>query len=303
MHAKRGICVDAHTHAYPEEIFAAGVDPVAWARARGETHWANLVAPRPGRASLQGFVTRKQMLADMDAAGVRHAVLMGWYWERPATCRWHNEFMARWIAETEGRFSAFASVQVLGNEQLAEDLERARALGFRGIGEIFPKAQGFDMRDAGWLSVLQWAQAHDWPVCLHVEEAAGRAHPGRVHADLEDYLFIARSFPKVRFIFAHWGGGLLFYELNSAVRADLKNVWYDTSATPFLYDEKIFRLAMEVVGESKVIFGSDYPLRLYPQKDSPPQIGAFLERARAQLTAAQAKAVLGGNIRTLLALP
>ncbi|MAV14570.1 MAG: hypothetical protein CL705_01745 [Chloroflexi bacterium] len=39
-----------------------------------------------------------------------------------------------------------------------------------------------------------------------------------------------------------------------------KNVYYDTAASSFLYDPKIFEIAIEIVGSEKIIFGSDFPI-------------------------------------------
>ena len=61
-------------------------------------------------------------------------------------------------------------------------------------------------------------------------------------------------------IFAHWGGGLLFYELMPEIRKQNKNVYYDTAASPFLYDKKIYKVAKDIGVLDKVLFGSDYPL-------------------------------------------
>ena len=297
-----GMRIDAHTHCYPEEIFADGVSPVAWARGRGETHWAHLVSPSAGGASLQGFVSRGQMCADMDAAGVSHALLAGWYWEKAETCRWHNAFMARWIREEPRRFSALAALQVRGNSEIGDDLRRAKDAGFKGVGEIFPQAQGFSMRDAAWLRALEWAQENGFIVQLHAEEAAGRPHPGRAHPRLDDYVWIARRFPNVKFIFAHWGGGLPFYEMNPYVSEALRHVFYDTAASPFLYDDGVFARVCDAIGAERVLFGSDYPLRLYPKKGSRPEMSPFLERAMAATPATARAAVVGGNARALLGL-
>ncbi len=39
-----------------------------------------------------------------------------------------------------------------------------------------------------------------------------------------------------------------------------KNVYFDTAASPYLYRKEIYRLAAEMVGPEKILFGSDYPL-------------------------------------------
>jgi hypothetical protein len=293
--------MDAHTHAYPPAIFA---DPAGWARARGEPHWAELVGPRAdGKRSLQGFADRGQMLRAMDAAGVERSVLLGWYWERHETCVWHNAMMAEWRRAHPDRFSAFASVQPLAGAAALDDLRRARDAGFAGLGEIFPAAQGFAMDDPGWGRVLAWAAQEKLPVNLHVPEPAGPDYPGYVAAPLRDYQRLARAHPRVTFIFAHWGGLLPLLALNPAVRADLRNVYFDSAASPLLYDSSVYRKVVDAVGAEKILFGSDYPLRVFPREQREPDFTRpIAEAKKSGLTKKELALVLGGNARKLLGL-
>ena len=69
-----------------------------------------------------------------------------------------------------------------------------------------------------------------------------------------------KTYPLNRIVLAHWGGGIFFYTLmKKEVRDALKNVWFDTAASPYLYDPRIYKVASELVPD-KVLFGSDYPL-------------------------------------------
>jgi hypothetical protein len=40
----------------------------------------------------------------------------------------------------------------------------------------------------------------------------------------------------------------------------LSNTYYDTAAAPFLYAPKIYNALISIVGSSKILFGSDWPL-------------------------------------------
>ncbi len=293
--------IDAHTHAYPSEVFA---DPVAWARTRGEHHWAQLVGPRAdGKRPLQGFADRPQMLRAMDAAGVERCVLLGWYWERQETCVWHNHVMAEWIRARPDRFSAFACVQPLAGPAVLDDLKRARDVGLCGIGESFPKAQGFAMSHPTWQAVLAWAAAEKLPVNLHVPELAGRDYPGFLAAALRDYQQLARQHPRVDFILAHWGGLLPLLALTPAQRAELANVYYDTAASPLLYDTAVYRQVAAAVGAEKIVFGSDFPLRVFPREQQEPDFIRPLDEVKnSGLTPPELELVLGGNARRLLRL-
>ncbi len=293
--------IDAHTHAYPPEIFS---DPAGWARARGEHHWAELAGPRAdGKRSLQGFADRGAMLRAMDAAEVERCVLLGWYWERHETCVWHNAVMAEWLRASPDRFSAFASVQPLSGAEALEDLRRTRDAGFCGVGEVFPAAQGFAMDEPGWEKVLAWAEKEKIPVNLHVPEPAGRDYPGYVASSLRDYQKLARTHPRVNFIFAHWAGLLPLLALNPSVRTDLRNVYYDTAASPLLYDPEVYRRVADAVGAERILFGSDYPLRVFPREQREPDFARPLaEVQKSGLTRKELALVLGGNARKLLGL-
>jgi len=62
-------------------------------------------------------------------------------------------------------------------------------------------------------------------------------------------------------VLAHWGGGIFFFNLlKKEVKESMNNVWFDTAASPFLYDPKVYRLAKDIIGADKILFGSDFPL-------------------------------------------
>ena len=288
--------IDAHTHAYDEAVRA---DPVAWARKRGEAHWLELVAPEKG-ASLQGWVSRETMLADMDEAGVEQAVLLGWYWEHFETCQEHNRWMARWIKQSPSRFHAFASMNACGGKATLDEVKRAHEAGFVGIGEVHPSVQGFSMRDVHWLKIVEYAAEHGLPINFHVSEPVGRPHAGRVPTDFDDFLWLAKEYPELKIILAHWGGLLALYELNPYVKKVFKNVYYDTAASPLLYDQKVWRSVVDVVGAQKIFYGSDYPLRVYPKTQFKAEFKSFLEDiGQANLTLEERASILGGNATTL----
>ncbi|MGB0409761.1 MAG: amidohydrolase family protein [Opitutales bacterium] len=257
--------IDCHTHCYPEELHT---DPRAWAEAHHELHWAELVAPA-GRPSIQDWATPSRMLADMDAAGVERAVLLGWYWEHEASCRWHNEVIADWVRRAPDRFIGFASV--LPNANIVAQLEAARALGLSGIGELHPGVQDFDSESPHWQTMAAWCTAHDWPVNLHATAENGD-HPSAVATPLEDYRRMAEQAPELKIILAHWGGGLPW----KAQGPLPQNLYFDCSASPLLYDIDRFRTVIQHIGTERILFGSDYPLRIYPRQQKQADMTTYL---------------------------
>ncbi len=294
--------IDAHVHCYPPEV---GRDPAAWAAAQGETHWAALCTRRrrDGRP-VQTFPTVAGLLRDMDAAGVEKSVLLGWYWEHPGTAAWQNRFYAQCVREHPDRLAAFATVHpAAGEAGVTAELRRAREEGLCGLGELSPHAQGCAVDDPVLAAALALAGQLRMPVNLHAADPQAGRYPGRVETPADDFVRLARAHPSVAFILAHWGGGLLFREAGPVARPDLANVVYDTAASPLCYDDRIWRSAFDVVPPSKVIFGSDYPLILYPKTEAEPGWGKLLaEIGAAGLTAAESGPLLAGNAARLLGL-
>ena len=261
--------IDSHVHRYPESIHGNFRE---WGLSRKENHWVDLVS-----SPLQGWPSDKQFFKDMDVAGVSKAVLLGWYWEHQETCNWHNEYLVNCMNEMPERFIAFGSVQPRDGKVAIEGVKKAIDLGIKGIGEIFPAAQGFSMKDPIWLQVVELAIEHGLPINMHVTDPVGHDYKGRVESDLKDYVWLAKEYPELKLILAHWGGLLPVYELNFNIKENLKNVYYDTSASPLLYDDKVFKLMINCVGSEKILLGSDYPLRLYPKEQSPADFSTFLQ--------------------------
>jgi predicted TIM-barrel fold metal-dependent hydrolase len=136
-----------------------------------------------------------------------------------------------------------------------------------------------------------------------VTEPHGKIYPGKVETPLGDFVRLAHEFPETRFILAHWGAQLpLDPQLGAAAKA-CANLYYDSAASPLLYDRKVYREMIAAVGVDRMLYGSDHPLDLYPSHGSGPQVGAMLENVRgASLSAAELTAMLGQNVVNLLRL-
>lgn len=181
---------------------------------------------------MQTFPDVDQLLRVMDQSQVARAVLLGWYWERPETCRMQNRFYAECVRTHPDRLSAFATLHPgAGLERTLGELGLARDSGLMGLGELSPHAQGYSPNDPVFGAVLTRAGEYGMPVNLHVTDPASRHFPGRVDTPLGDFVRLAREFPTTTFILAHWGGGLAW----SQEAAGLPNVWFDTAASPLLY--------------------------------------------------------------------
>lgn len=262
---------DHHVHLYPD---ALNRDPAGWAALHGEPHWATLCMRRRRDGSpVQTFPAVDELLRSMDAAGVERAVLLGWYWERPENCVWQNRFYADCVRAHPDRFAAWAAVHAgAPAEAVREELRRARDDGLTGLGELSPHSQGAGFDARGFQAALDLAEQWNWSVNLHVTDPRSRPYPGRVETPPEEFRALAERRPSVRFVLAHWAGGL-------DVRA-LGNAFVDTAAGPLLYGEDAWAMVGRTVNPGQVLFGSDHPLRLYPRDDAGSGWGRFVGEAR-----------------------
>lgn len=289
---------DVHVHHYPAE---ARENPAEWAMERKEGHWAQLVIQGP-----QGWASDEELIAALDAvAPDARAVLQGWYWEETATCHDQNNFLLETAKRSNGRLAASVSVNPsLGVEICRELLEDAGDKGASGIGELHPAAQRFTFTDPAWREICRIAREREWPITLHVTEPVGHVYSGRLDTPLEDYVAMAEAFPDNRFIFAHWGGGLPFFLLNRRVGKALRNVWYDTAASPLLYSVKVWQMAVHGAGADRICFGSDFPLRLYPRRQTVPSIVCLADELDAcGLSSEELQSIRGGNAARLFRFP
>ncbi len=291
--------IDAHVHYTPPSL-AADLN----AFVRTEPFWGLMLAPDPNGTSLQGWATAERMIADMDAAGVDKVVLMGEYRRTHEGCVARNDQALEIIGRWPDRVIAFAMVQPLAGQAALDELARCLDGGMTGVGELGPYGQGYRLDDPGFFRVVEACIEHDIPLNLHVNEEVGGFYPGKAATPLAHYYQLASRYPELKLILAHWGGGLFFYELMPEVWRTLRNVWYDTAASPLLFrTPNIFDVALRCVDHHKLLYGSDYPLRLYPRRQLEPDLRSFLAEIDALALAPDVRAdILGGNAARLLGL-
>ena len=120
-------------------------------------------------------------------------------------------------------------------------------------------------------------------------------YPGKGHTTPDKVYRFIQNFPDNVIICAHWGGGLPFYALMPEVPEVLKNVYFDSAASPFLYRPEVFAEVAGLVGADKIIFGTDYPLISHRR---------LLQQVQdADLDVSAKNAILGGNVAGLLRRP
>jgi hypothetical protein len=199
---------------------------------------------------------------------------------------------------------ALVVVQPNAGQAALDELDRCLDNGLVGVGELNPYAQGFGLDDPHFLRLAERCSKHNVPMNLHVSEEIGGYYLGKSATPLRHYYELAGRLPDLKLILAHWGGGLFFYEMMPRVRRQLRNVWYDTAATPLLYPvDTIFATALACLDHRKLLHGSDYPLLIYPRTMTEASFQPFLAAMAELPLADEVRAdIMGRNAARLFGL-
>jgi len=165
------------------------------------------------------------------------------------------------MARYPKRLVGFCAVQPNSYEAALTEVERCAQAGARGVGEIRPDMQLFDLGDETLMQpLIEILKKYRLILLTHASEPVGHEYPGKGSITPEIlYPFIVNS-PGITIVCAHWGGGLPFYVLMPEVKRAMSNVFFDTAASPFLYSSQVYKQVAQLVGADKILFGSDYPL-------------------------------------------
>lgn len=254
-----------------------------------EPYWA-LLAESP----LNRFATAEDILEDLDASGFDKGVVSGFSFKDQGLCRYVNDYTLEMVRKYPDRLVGLMAISPK-EEGLEKEFHRGIEGGLFGVGEMFLAGQGVDpflKKDLQQLMGLAYEAGV--PILIHSNEPVGHEYVGKVDTTPKEISQIALDFPENKLVFAHFGGGLPFYEMMKEMKNGLSNVYYDTAAGIYLYSSKIFGVFREIGILDKLLFGSDFPLL------SISRYGKYLDNSG--LTPEEREGVLGGNARKLLDL-
>ena len=277
--------VDSHCHILPANFRTRRDDLLA----RDATFAALFSGDNPRMA------TSDSLIEAMDEAGISWSVAMGLGWTDQSLAVEANDYIIQSMERFPGRVAGFCSVSPAWGDAAVAEVERCAAAGLRGIGELHPDTQGFDITDRSLMTpLMEAAHGLGLPVVVHCSEPVGHQYPGKGRTTPEKIYRFIQNFPGNTLVCAHWGGGLPFYALMPEVPEVIRNVYFDTAASPFLYRPEVFATVVGLVGADRVLFGSDYPLIGHRR--------SLREVEQAGLEPQDQEAVLGGNAARLFGL-
>lgn len=277
--------IDFHTHLFPKAICSSRDNFFASEPAFGLLY----------RSPKSRLVDEVELLKAMDEYGVDKSVVFGFPWQSPELFKRHNDYVMEAMQRHPDRLIGFGCFDP-GSEEAAKETERCLDGGLAGIGELAFYRSGIEKESLEQLApIMGVCRERGRPVLIHTNEPVGHDYPGKTPNTLAQVYRMVARFPANTIVLAHWGGGLFFFNLlRKEAKERLRNVYFDTAASPLLYDSGIYRVAIEVVGIDKILFGSDFPL-VFPAR-------YFAELETARIPDAQRRQICGGNAARLLGL-
>lgn len=243
--------IDFHTHIFPPHIKKNRKEYV-----ENDPCFAVLYSDSKAK-----MATAEELIQSMDKAGIEKSVVCNIGWTMHDYCVETNDYIIESVNKYPDRLIGFCSVQPLAEEAALNEIQRCAEAGIKGIGEMRPDVQLFNLMDTQMTEPFaELLQKNNMMLMLHCSEPVGHEYPGKGSVTPDFVYSFIKEYPKLKIICAHWGGGLPFYALMPEVKKALKNTWFDSAATEYLYEGAVYETTASLVGEDKILFGTDFPL-------------------------------------------
>ncbi len=249
-----GDVVDAHCHLFAIAIFEEYVA----AHPEGAPRFREALKERK-------FGRRGESIPDMPAEE-----MAAWYARRLADAGIakalivsvvpDSEYTRRFIGAANGHIHALCNLDPRDPGAPAL-LEREMAAGFRGV-KLLPVNRCFRLSDPACRPLFEKAAELGAPMIVHYGVTVDPGGDLR-YADPIDLSPVARDFPEVTFVVAHFGAGYLDQVLkvayqcpNVAIDSSGTNNWMDSMAVPMTLAQ-VFERSITALGPERVLFGTD----------------------------------------------
>ena len=293
--------VDIHSHFFPEswpdlaERF--GTPDWPWLKHLDSSHGMVMVGDKEFRPITSLCWDPATRIADLDRQGVDVQLICAtpvlFAYQRPAEhatacAEIFNDAALELCARGQGRFRALCQVPLQDTDAACAELTRAMSAGHVGV-QIGNHVGDRELDDEGIITFLQHCAAEGAPVLVHPWDMMARERMSKhmmswtVGMPAETQLSIVtmilggvfdRVAASLKICFAHGGGSFAFLlgRLENAWRrrdivrgkstqppsAYLDRFFVDSA----VFDARALRLLVDVMGEDRVMLGSDYPFPL-----------------------------------------
>lgn len=257
--------IDCHTHVYPDKIADRAVKSI------GQFYDIPM--------NLDGTVDT--LLKISEQAGVEQCLV-----HSAAVDGLHvrhiNDFLINTVQDHPGRLMGFGTLHP-DMQDPEKELNRILNAGLLGV-KLHPDMQKFSLGEARAEKLYAICEGI-CPMMLHTGDARyAYSNPTLVPP-------ILKRHPRLQLICAHFGG---YSEWDSAAQclADNQNAYVDTSSSFFAIGPEKGQRLIELYGEDRVLFGSDYPMwNVEKEKETLLSLG---------LSSQALKKIFSGNLLRLL---
>lgn len=324
-----------HSHYFPrewEDLSRRFGGEWPWMKHLGSGKAMVMMGEREFRPVYSACWDPRQRLEEMDRDGIELQVMCStpvlFAYGRPVEQALHcaqlfNDAGLEIASGGDGRLKTLCQVPLQNTDAACRELSRAMRSGHLGV-QIGNHVGDRDLDDEGLVTFLQHCAAENAAVLVHPWDMLGGERTSRwmmgwtVGMPAETQLSIVAMIlggafdrlPKnLRLCFAHGGGSFAF------LLGRLENAWHNRelargkSAYPpshyverfsvdsAVFDPRALRLLVEVMGEDRVMLGSDYPFPLGELR-----VGKLIRDMQGLDDGARDK-LLAGNARRFLGLP
>ncbi len=249
-----GDAIDAHVHVVTvglleEHLTSLAEEPPGYRAALARRQYGRKVGVLP---DTDPATTASAYLERLDAAGIARAVVM--------SLTPDNAWLREFLGHTGGRVVASAHLDPR-DPGAVELLDREVAAGMRGV-KLLPVNQAYRLSDPACRPFLKRLNELGLPATVHYGVSVAPTADLRF-ADPIDLSPVARDFPDIPFVIAHFGAGWFEQVLRLAYQCP--NVHVDTSGTnnwidvcvPRLTLAEVFECSLVALGPERIVFGTD----------------------------------------------
>ena len=204
-------------------------------------------------------ITEDDLIINMKKYNINKSIIAGFGWKDPGLAQLINDYLIEASKKYQGSLIPLCSLDI-NSKFSEEELLKCISKGIKGIGELHIEYNSLLEKNFIFKNILNIALENNLPVLIHGSEPIGHRYNGKGTNDPKKLYELVQNHPDNKFIFSHFGGGLVFYEHMPEVKKVLKNVFYDSSAQPFLYHKNIYRNAINSSSINKILFATDFPL-------------------------------------------
>ena len=226
--------IDVHAHIYPQKI---------------EQKATEAIRAFYGIASMGHSGESGQLIASGKQAGVTKFMVFS-----TATTAKQVESIDNFILGECAAHPEFVGLGTLhaDYENYAEELRRIDEAGLHGV-KLHPDFQKFHFDDPRLMPMFDVLDQLGMFVITHAGDYRyPYSHPERI-------AHVAREFPHLKIIAAHFGGWSLWDQAVPLLK-DLQNVYCDTSSTIRFTGEERARKIFSAYDPTHLFFGSDFPM-------------------------------------------